>query len=87
MTQFALVSLIPHLLESLQDCASSELNSYVKTVSRATNLRTSERGSCKAPNLILLPALTYALVLAYMGLPLQLFGEVGRFSLCITFYS
>lgn len=45
MTQFALVSLIPHLLESLQDCASPELNNYEKTVNRATNLRTSERSS------------------------------------------
>ncbi|KAK5074713.1 hypothetical protein LTR64_000918 [Lithohypha guttulata] len=64
MTQFALVSLIPHLLDNLQDCASPKLNTYVKTVSRATNLRTSERSS----------------LLAYMGLPLQVFGEHSFFS-------
>lgn len=64
MTQFALVSLIPHLLESLQDCAASELDTYAKTVTRATNLRASERSS----------------LLAYMGLPLQIFGEHSFFS-------
>ncbi|KAK5100005.1 hypothetical protein LTS08_005720 [Lithohypha guttulata] len=45
-------------------CASPKLNTYVKTVSRATNLRTSERSS----------------LLAYMGLPLQVFGEHSFFS-------
>ncbi|KAK5073321.1 hypothetical protein LTR70_010392 [Exophiala xenobiotica] len=64
MTQFALVSLIPHLLESLQDCASPELDTYAKRVSRATNLRTSERSS----------------LLAYIGLPLQVFGKGSFFS-------
>jgi len=51
MTQFALVSLVPHLLESLQDCASVELDTYTKRVSRATKLRTSERSSCKSGRL------------------------------------
>lgn len=64
MTQFALVSLVPYLLESLQDCASPELDTYSSNVSRATNLKTSERSS----------------LLAYMGLPLQLFGKGAFFS-------
>lgn len=64
MTQFALVSLIPHLLESLQDCASPELDTYSKTVTRSTDLKTSERSS----------------LMAYMGLPLQIFGEHAFFS-------
>lgn len=64
MTQFALVSLVPYLLESLQDCASPELDSYSTNVSRATNLKTSERSS----------------LLAYIGLPLHLFGNGAFFS-------
>ncbi|KAK5949320.1 hypothetical protein OHC33_009673 [Knufia fluminis] len=59
MTQFTLVSLIPHLLESLQDCASPELNAHAQKISRATELRT---------------------ILAYIGLPLQIFGEGSFFS-------
>jgi len=77
MTQFALVSLVPHLLESLQDCASPELNTYAKGVSRATNLRTSERSSCKTTILFHDASTNILLVLAYIGLPLQIFGEVS----------
>jgi len=83
MTQFALVSLIPHLLESLQDCASPELDTYSKRVSRATNLRTSERSSRRSANLSH-PCPTNSIqVLAYIGLPLQVFGEVSRSRLSI----
>lgn len=75
MTQFALVSLIPHLLESLQDCASPDLNTYEKSVNRPTNLRTSERSSSKY-DFDQLDFTDFLLVLAYVGLPLQLFGLV-----------
>lgn len=76
MTQFALVSLIPHLLESLQDCASPELNAYENSVNRPTDLRTSERSSRKYYLGLLSLTKLLLLVLAYVGLPLQLFGLV-----------
>ena len=62
MMQFSLVSLIPGLLRNLQDSAGPELDSYEKNLKRPTSLRTSDRNS----------------LLAYMGLPLQIFGKVGR---------
>ncbi|RYP12480.1 hypothetical protein DL767_011257 [Monosporascus sp. MG133] len=63
MMQFSLISLIPGLLRNLQDCAGPELNSYEKKLSRPTSLRTSDRNS----------------LLAYMGLPLQIFGKGSLF--------
>ncbi|EXJ89284.1 hypothetical protein A1O3_02350 [Capronia epimyces CBS 606.96] len=63
MTQFALISLIPGLVKNLQDAADPSLDTYAQTATRATALRTSERGS----------------LLAYMGLPLQIFGRGSFF--------
>jgi hypothetical protein len=63
MIQFALVSLIPGLLKHLDDCADPELDGYERSTSAATSLRTSDRSS----------------LLAYMGLPLQLFGKGSLF--------
>lgn len=62
MMQFSLISLIPGLLRNLQDCAGPELDNYEKRVTKPTSLRTSDRNS----------------LLAYMGLPLQIFGKVSR---------
>ncbi|KAI1324153.1 hypothetical protein F5Y16DRAFT_313429 [Xylariaceae sp. FL0255] len=63
MMQFSLISLIPGLLRNLQDCAGPDLNSYEKGLARPTSLRTSDRTS----------------LLAYMGLPLQIFGKGSLF--------
>jgi hypothetical protein len=60
MMQFSLISLIPGLLRNLQDCAGPELDSYEKHLTTPTSLRTSDRTS----------------LLAYMGMPLQVFGKV-----------
>ena len=62
MMQFAFVSLIPGLIHHMQDCADPALDRYADTVTKPTSLKTSERSS----------------LLAYMGLPLQIFGKVGR---------
>lgn len=51
-------------MQNLQDCADPAFDTYAKTVTRAGSLRTSERNS----------------LLAYMGLPLQIFGESSFFS-------
>ncbi|KAK4226184.1 transport protein Avl9-domain-containing protein [Podospora fimiseda] len=59
LTQFSLVSLIPGLLRNLQDSAGPELDNYEKNLQQPTSLRTSDRNS----------------LLAYMGLPLQIFGK------------
>ncbi|MCJ1320631.1 late secretory pathway protein avl9 [Xylographa vitiligo] len=61
--QFALISLIPGLIRKLEDCADPEMDSYEKSVTKPTSLKTSERGS----------------LLAYMGLPLQIFGKGSLF--------
>ncbi|KAI0008590.1 transport protein Avl9-domain-containing protein [Xylariaceae sp. FL0662B] len=63
MMQFSLISLIPGLLRNLQDCAGPDLNSYAENLSRPTSLKTSDRNS----------------LLAYMGLPLQIFGKGSLF--------
>ncbi|KAK6507532.1 late secretory pathway protein avl9 [Arthrobotrys musiformis] len=63
MTQFALVSLIPGLLEKLQDASDPELNDYEETREKAVDLKTSDRHS----------------LLAYMGCPLQIFGKGSLF--------
>ncbi|EXJ95136.1 hypothetical protein A1O1_00255 [Capronia coronata CBS 617.96] len=63
MMQFALISVIPGLVRNLQDAADPSLDSYAQTAVRATALKTSERGS----------------LLAYMGLPLQIFGRGSFF--------
>ncbi|PIG88767.1 avl9 protein [Aspergillus arachidicola] len=63
MIQFSLVSLIPGLINYLQDCADPAFECYVKTVEKPTTLKTSDRSS----------------LLAYMGLPLQIFGKGSMF--------
>ncbi|KAF3904873.1 hypothetical protein ABW20_dc0106680 [Dactylellina cionopaga] len=63
MTQFALVSLIPGLLENLQDASDPELNSYEENRKKVSDLKTSNRHS----------------LLAYMGCPLQIFGKGSLF--------
>ena len=45
MTQFSLISLIPGLLHSLQDCSDPELDSYESTLIKPTSVRTSDRKS------------------------------------------
>ncbi|KAK2744169.1 late secretory pathway protein avl9 [Myotisia sp. PD_48] len=63
MIQFSLISLIPGLLQNLQDCADPTYDTYAQTVTKPTSLKTSERSS----------------LLAYMGLPLQIFGKGSMF--------
>lgn len=63
MMQFALISLIPGLIRHLQDAADPKFNSCEENVVMPTSLKTSERAS----------------LLAYMGLPLQLFGKGSLF--------
>ncbi|KAF2198960.1 hypothetical protein GQ43DRAFT_399784 [Delitschia confertaspora ATCC 74209] len=63
MMQFSLISLIPGLLRHLQDCADPKFNSYEEKLEMPTSLKTSERSS----------------LLAYMGLPLQIFGKGALF--------
>ncbi|KAJ5161598.1 hypothetical protein N7492_006990 [Penicillium capsulatum] len=63
MIQFSLVSLIPGLISNLQDCADPAFDSYENSVEKPTSLKTSDRSS----------------LLAYMGLPLQIFGKGSMF--------
>jgi len=49
MVQFALISLIPGLLRSLEDCADPEFDSYEKDLVMPTSLKSSERTSCTSP--------------------------------------
>ena len=63
MIQFSLISLIPGLINSLQDCADPAFDTYSQTVEKPTSLKTSDRSS----------------LLAYMGLPLQIFGKGSMF--------
>jgi hypothetical protein len=63
MIQFSLISLIPGLINSLQDCADPAFDTYSRTVEKPTSLKTSDRSS----------------LLAYMGLPLQIFGKGSMF--------
>lgn len=61
--QFSLLSLIPGLIRNLQDCAAPHLDRYARTVRAQDSVRTSDRTS----------------LLAYMGLPLQIFGKGSLF--------
>lgn len=63
MIQFSLISLIPGLIHNLQDCADPAFDTYSQTVEKPTSLKTSDRSS----------------LLAYMGLPLQIFGKGSMF--------
>lgn len=62
MMQFSLISLIPGLIRNLQDCADPDLDYYETKLVKPTSLKTSDRNS----------------LLAYMGLPLQIFGKVRQ---------
>lgn len=61
--QFSLLSLIPGLVRNLQDCAAPHLDRYNRTVRAQDSVKTSDRAS----------------LLAYMGLPLQIFGKGSLF--------
>ncbi|EME48143.1 hypothetical protein DOTSEDRAFT_21851 [Dothistroma septosporum NZE10] len=61
--QFSLISLIPGLVRSLNDCADPAMNKDAETRKRSDSVRTSDRTS----------------LLAYVGLPLQLFGKGSLF--------
>ncbi|PYI32362.1 avl9 protein [Aspergillus indologenus CBS 114.80] len=63
MIQFSLISLIPGLMSRLQDSADPAFDTYAQTVEKPTSLKTSDRSS----------------LLAYMGLPLQIFGKGSMF--------
>ncbi|OXV09102.1 hypothetical protein Egran_03138 [Elaphomyces granulatus] len=63
MIQFSLISLIPGLIHHLQDCADPALDNYSQNTAKPSSLKTSERSS----------------LLAYMGLPLQIFGKGSMF--------
>ncbi|KAK0303214.1 hypothetical protein LTR91_002396 [Friedmanniomyces endolithicus] len=56
--QFSLLSLIPNLVKNLQDCADPQMNSHAESLRKPDSVRTSDRSS----------------FLAYLGVPLQLFG-------------
>ncbi|KAJ7213890.1 transport protein Avl9-domain-containing protein [Mycena pura] len=61
--QYSLVSLLPGLMQTLDDCGSPPLAARAPTLSRPTELRTSDRKS----------------MMAYMGLPLDIFGKDALF--------
>lgn len=63
MIQFSLISLIPGLIRNLQDCASTELDSYERNLVQPSSVKTSDRGS----------------LLTFMGVPLQIFGKGSLF--------
>lgn len=47
MIQFSLISLIPGLINSLEDCADPAFDNYAQKVEKPTSLKTSDRTSCK----------------------------------------
>lgn len=61
--QFSLLSLIPDLVKNLRDCADRQMNRYAETLQRPDSVRTSDRAS----------------LLAYLGVPLQIFGKGSVF--------
>ncbi|KAF8722483.1 hypothetical protein AX14_009755 [Amanita brunnescens Koide BX004] len=61
--QYSLVSLLPGLLHTLDDCGSPPLASRAPTLSKPMSLRTSDRKS----------------MMAYTGLPLDIFGKDAFF--------
>lgn len=63
-SQFALVSLIPNLINHLDDCGSPLLKTYESKLKKPNTLKSSDRNS----------------LLNYMGLPLQIFAEGGLFT-------
>lgn len=63
-SQFSLVSLIPALMDHLEDCSSPMLHKFEGQIKKPLSLRSSDRNS----------------LLSYMGLPLQPFAEGGAFN-------
>ncbi|KAH9826079.1 Transport protein Avl9 [Teratosphaeria destructans] len=61
--QFSILSLIPGLVRSLKDCADPQLNKDAESRRQPDSVRTSDRAS----------------LLAFMGVPLQLFGTGSVF--------
>ncbi|KAK0354995.1 hypothetical protein LTR91_008725 [Friedmanniomyces endolithicus] len=61
--QFSLLSLIPNLVKNLQDCADPQMNSHAESLRKPDSVRTSDSSS----------------FLAYLGVPLQLFGKGSVF--------
>ncbi|KAF2765390.1 hypothetical protein EJ03DRAFT_209211 [Teratosphaeria nubilosa] len=61
--QFSILSLIPGLVRNLKDCADPHLNKDAESRQQPDSVRTSDRAS----------------LLAYMGVPLQLFGTGSVF--------
>ncbi|CAA7262871.1 unnamed protein product [Cyclocybe aegerita] len=61
--QYSLVSLLPGLLQTLDDCGSPPLATRAPTLSRPTSLKTSDHKS----------------MMAFMGLPLDIFGKDALF--------
>ncbi|KZT67293.1 hypothetical protein DAEQUDRAFT_794018 [Daedalea quercina L-15889] len=61
--QYSLVTLVPGLLQNLDDCGSPPLAARAQTLSRPTSLRTSDHKS----------------MMAFVGLPLDLFGKDAFF--------
>ncbi|RDX53517.1 hypothetical protein OH76DRAFT_1399439 [Lentinus brumalis] len=61
--QYSLCTLVPGLLQNLDDCGSPPLAYRAKSLSRPTSLKTSDPKS----------------MMAYMGLPLDLFGKDAFF--------
>ncbi|KAH6893705.1 cytoplasmic protein [Coprinopsis sp. MPI-PUGE-AT-0042] len=61
--QYSLVSLIPGLLQNLDDCGSPPLANRAQALTRPNSLKTSDRKS----------------MMAFMGLPLDVFGQDALF--------
>ncbi|KAF8957017.1 transport protein Avl9-domain-containing protein [Flammula alnicola] len=61
--QYSLISLLPGLLQTLDDCGSPPLAARAPTLTRPTSLRTSDQKS----------------MMAFMGLPLDIFGKDAFF--------
>ncbi|KAK5112351.1 hypothetical protein LTR62_004314 [Meristemomyces frigidus] len=61
--QFSLISLIPNLVRCLQDCADPQMNHHAENMRKPDSVRTSDRSS----------------LLAYLGIPLQIFGKGSVF--------
>lgn len=61
--QYSLISLLPGLLQTLEDCGSPPLATRAKTLTKPNSLKTSDRKS----------------MMAYLGLPLDVFGKDAFF--------
>lgn len=61
--QYSLISLLPGLLQTLEDCGSPPLAARAKTLTKPNSLKTSDRKS----------------MMAYLGLPLDVFGKDAFF--------